>query len=98
MYVCAQLCPALCDPVNCSLSGTSVHGILQATILEWVAIASSRDIPDPGTEPMSPALAGRLFTTEPAGKPHSVLKFSYFKVLLKILHPAKPSWILLEHS
>ena len=56
------------------------------------------DLPDPGTEPMSPALAGRLFTTEPAGKPHSVLKFSYFKVLLKILHPAKPSWILLEHS
>ena len=56
------------------------------------------DLPDPGTEAMSPALAGGLFTTEPPGKPHSVLKFSCFKVLLKILHPAKPSWILLEHS
>ena len=34
----AQLCPTLCDPMDCSLSGSSVHGIFQATILEWVAI------------------------------------------------------------
>ena len=33
----AQLCPTLCDPVNCSPPGSSVHGILQARILEWVA-------------------------------------------------------------
>ena len=36
-----QLCPALCDPMNCSLPGSSVHGILQARILEWVATPSS---------------------------------------------------------
>ena len=36
-----QLCPALCDPVNFSLPGLSVHGILQARILEWVAMPSS---------------------------------------------------------
>ena len=36
-----QLCPILCDPVNCSLSGSSVHGILQEGILEWVAMPSS---------------------------------------------------------
>ena len=38
----AQLCPTLCDPMDCSTPGSSVCGILQARILEWVAISSSR--------------------------------------------------------
>ena len=38
----AQSCPTLCDPTDCSLTGSSVHGILQARILEWVAISFSR--------------------------------------------------------
>ena len=38
----AQLCSTLCDPMDCGLPGSSVHGILQARILEWVAISSSR--------------------------------------------------------
>ena len=42
LYVCTQLCPTLCDPMDCSPPGSSVHGILQARILEWVAILSSR--------------------------------------------------------
>ena len=37
-----QSCPTLCDPMDCSPPGSSVHGILQARILEWVAISSSR--------------------------------------------------------
>ena len=37
----AQLCPTLCDPMDCSLPGSSVHGIFQARVLEWVAIAFS---------------------------------------------------------
>ena len=41
----AQLCPVLCDPMDCSPQGSSVHGILQARILEWVAISSSRGSP-----------------------------------------------------
>ena len=60
------LCPALCNPMDCSLPGSSVHGILQARILEW-------DLPDPEIEPqslVSPALASRFFTTRaPLGKP-----------------------------
>ena len=40
----AQLCPTLCDPVDCSLPGASVHGILQARILEWVAMLFSKGI------------------------------------------------------
>ena len=41
--VCAQPCLTLCDPMDCSLPGSSVHRILQARILEWVAISFSRD-------------------------------------------------------
>ena len=50
--------------MDCSLSVSSVHGILQARILEWVAISTFRDLPDPGIKPeslSSPALAGEFF-------------------------------------
>ena len=45
----------LCDPMDCSPPGSSVHGILQAKILEWVAMLSSRGSSNPGIEPRSPA-------------------------------------------
>ena len=60
--LCAKLlqsCPTLCDPMNGSPPGSSVLGILQATILEWVAMPSSRGYPEPGiklTYLTSPAL------------------------------------------
>ena len=53
------------NPVDCSPLGFSVHGISQTRMLAWVVISFSRDLPDPGIEPMSLALAGRFFTTEP---------------------------------
>ena len=59
-----QLCPTLCNPMDCCPPGSSVHGTLQARILEWVAMPSSRDIPDPGIKPTTlrhPTLAGRFF-------------------------------------
>ena len=56
----AQSCPILCDSWNCSLPGSSVLGILQARIVEWVAISFSRDLPNPGIEPGSPALQADL--------------------------------------
>ena len=43
--VCAQLCLTLCDPMDCSLLGTSIHGIFQERKLEWVAISHSRGSP-----------------------------------------------------
>jgi len=61
-----QSCPTLGDPMDCSPPGSSVHGILQARILEWVAFPSPGDLPNPGTESSSlrsPALAGGFFTT-----------------------------------
>ena len=52
----AQLCPTLCDHIDCSLPGSSVHGVFQARILEWVAISFSRDLPHPGIKPGPPSL------------------------------------------
>ena len=69
-YCCsvAKPCLALCDPMDCCLPGSSVHGISQARILEWVAISYSKHLPDPGIEPTAP-LGRRFFTTEPSGSP-----------------------------
>ena len=66
-----SLSPTLCDPVDCSPPGSSIHGILQARILEWVAISFSRDLPDPGIEPRSPTLQADALASEPPGRPMS---------------------------
>ena len=73
--VCAKLlqsCLTLCNSVGRSLPGSSVHGILQARIVEWVAMPfSRRSSPPRDRTPMSqsPALAGGFFTLAPPGKP-----------------------------
>ena len=51
-----QSCPTLCHPMDCSLPGSSVHGILQARILSRVRFPSPRDLPDPGIKPGFPSL------------------------------------------
>ena len=51
--------------------GSSVHGILQAGILEWVAFPSPEDLPNPGIDPGSPALQADSLPSEPPGKPQS---------------------------
>ena len=61
-----QSYPTLFDPTDSSPPGSSAHGILQASILEWVAIPSSKDLPDPAIEI---CIAGGFFTTEPPEKP-----------------------------
>ena len=65
--VSAQLCPTLCDPMDCSLPGSSVHGISQARILEWVAISSSEGSSQPREWTRVSSIAGGFFTTEPPG-------------------------------
>ena len=60
-----QSCPTLCNPVNYSPPGSSVHGILQIRILEWVASPPPGDLSNSGIKPkslLSPALAGGFFT------------------------------------
>ena len=62
-----QSCPTLCDPVDCSPPGASVHGILQARILEWAAMSSSRGSSRPRDRTCVSCTAGRLLTAEPPG-------------------------------
>ena len=75
LMVC-QVASVLSDSLwtrNCNLLGFSVHGILQARTLRWVAMASSRDLPDPGikpTSPVSPALADGFFTASATWEAH----------------------------
>ena len=82
MVVClaAKLCPTLCHPMDCRPPGFSVHGILQARILECVAMTLCQgDLPNPGIEPGSPALAGGFLTMQPPGK--------HLCLVLKKFHP-----------
>ena len=60
----SQLCPSLCDPMD-----YTVHGILQARILEWVAFSSPGDLPNPGIKPRSPTLQIDSLPAEPQEKP-----------------------------
>ena len=59
-----HFCPTLCDPMD-----YRVHGILQARILEWVAVPSPGDLPNPGIELTCPALQADSLLSEPPGKP-----------------------------
>ena len=58
----AQSCPTLCNPVNCSLAGSSVHGIFRARVLERVAISFSRGSSQPRDQTWVSRIAGRPFT------------------------------------
>ena len=71
MCVCllvTQSCPTLCDPMDYSPPGSSVHGLLQARILEWVANSFSRHLPNPWIKPRSPALQAYSIPRELLGK------------------------------
>ena len=57
----AQSCPTFCDPMNCSLPGSFVHGILQARILEWVTISFSRWSSQPRDQTQVSHIAGTCF-------------------------------------
>ena len=58
----AQLCATLCNPMDCSLPGSSVHRILQARILEWVAMPSSGGSSPPKDQTQVSCIAGEFFT------------------------------------
>ena len=65
----AQLCPTFCNPMDCSPPGSSVHGIFQARILEWVAIPFSWGSFQPKDQTEVSRIAGRFLPCEPPGKP-----------------------------
>ena len=92
-YVCAKLLrlySTLCNPMDCSPPGSSFHGILQASILEWLPCSSSRGSSQPRNQTVvltSPALAGKFFTTratwealrEPEGTPNKNIVFGWIR-------------------
>ena len=73
-----------CKPMDCSPLGSSLCGILQARLQEWAVVHFSRDLPNPGMEPKSPALQVDCLPSEQPGKPKC--KHTLIKKLLK----AKP--------
>ena len=77
-----QSCPTLCDPTNCSPSGSSIHGILQARILEWIAIPFSRGSSWPRDRSQVSCIAGRFFTIWATGK---------ISLLLLLHHKSPPN-------
>ena len=72
----AQLCPTLGDPVDSSLPGSSLHGILQARILEWAAISFSRGSSQPRDQTRISCIAGRRFTLWTIREAQWLIQFS----------------------
>ena len=84
LFVCvlvAQSFPTLCDPMNCSLPSFSVHGILQARILEWIDIPFSRGSSQTRDWILVSCIAGRFFTISATGKSSLCSNSSNFKLL-----------------
>ena len=86
----AQSYLTLYDPVDYSPPGSSVHGILQARILKWVAMPSSRDLPDQGIECRSPALQADFLPFEPLSSSRKALK--------RCSSPSHTGWSLKMHG
>ena len=90
----------LCNPMNYSSPGSSLHGILQARILQWVAISFSRGSSQSRDQTHNSCLAGGFFTTEPPGKPHGVhlrlRKMKTEKLISRTVWRAFPSFLQLQ--
>ena len=80
VYFVTQSCP-LCDPMGCSPPGSSVHGILQARILEWLPCCSQRGSFQPRIEPRSPILQADSLPSQPPWFVYLSLKVCHFLLL-----------------
>ena len=95
LHLVTQSCLILCNPMNCSPPDSSVHGILQARILEWVAMFSSRGSSQSRDRTQVSRIEGIFFTTEPQGNPKNTGVGSLS--LLQGIFPAQESnWGILH--
>ena len=87
-----QSCRTLCDPMDCSLPGSSVHGIFHARILEWVAISFSRGSSQPRNQTQVSCFAGGFFTRLATRKAHvpSAKSLPLLCILFSIHSPLFP--------
>ena len=78
-YLVTKLCPTFCDSMNCSPPGSTVHGVFQARILEWVAISFSRGSPQPRIEPASSAWQEDSLPLNHPGSPtgHYAIEYNF---------------------
>ena len=81
-----QSCPTLCDPMDCSPPGSSVHGILQARILEWVAISFSRGSSQPKELTQVSCTADRFLTISATREASSIFVAKTKRKIMTILH------------
>ena len=86
----AKSCLTLLDPMNYSPLGSSVHGISQARILEWVAIFPPGDLSNPGIEPMSPALQVDSLPLSHLGSSIDVI-YKVINELIKVVTKCAPT-------
>ena len=93
-----QSCLTLCDPRDYSLPGSYVYGIFQARILEWVAFPFSRELPNQGIEPRSPALQADSLPSEPPGKPLEGNFYSHIWDYDSSVRLETSSWVFLKFS
>ena len=82
----AQLCPTLCDPMNCSPPGSFVHGILQAIYWSGLLFSSLGDLPKPGIKPRFPALQADSLLSELPRKPSGIW--------VTLIQPLQGLWIV----
>ena len=90
VHAVSQSCPTLCDPMDCSLPGSCIHGMLQARILEWVTISYSRGSSPPRDRTCVPYIAGVFFTAEPPGKPWKIRTLTT-RAFVGLFHPGVSS-------
>ena len=95
-----QACPTLCNPMDCILPDSSVHGIIQARILEWLPSLSPKDLPNPGIEPGSPSLQADSSLTELTRSPG--MPYGPTQINDLILNTCEPNptgrWILTKYA
>ena len=95
-----QLCLILCDLIDCSPVGTSVCGIFQARVLEWVVISSSRGSSWPRDwthTPSALALAAGFFTTVPPEKPLIIYMYTHTHTHICFIH-THTQWKIMQHK
>ena len=89
----AQLCPTLCDSVDYSPPGSSVHGILQARILEWVAISFSKGSSQPRDQTQVSRIAGRCFNLWATREAQQIYTYVLWTLIIKAQEMMLKFWI-----